>query len=82
MKINICQLQIGVFMYEYVNSALPSVFSDIFSYNYDCRNINTRSSLNFHILCSKQVLHIFGIGNTGCVTEYLMNEACKVTCCV
>ena len=52
-------------MYKYLSSDLQTVFSDYFGYNYDCRNHNTRSSLNFSILCSKQVLYSFSISNTG-----------------
>ena len=52
-------------MYKCVNSELPPVFSDYFSYDYECHNHNTLSSLNLHILPSKQVLYSFSIVNTG-----------------
>ena len=62
---DICQLQIGVFMYKYVNSAVQLLLSDYLRYIYDCHNHNTGSTLTVHILRSKQVLHSFSIVNTG-----------------
>ena len=55
-------------MYNCVNSALPSVFSDYFSYNCDYHNQNSRSILNVHIfaVCKSYIASSpFIIVNTG-----------------
>ena len=47
--IDICNFQIGIFMFRYFHNQLPSVFDHYFSFNYKTHEHYTCSSSNYHL---------------------------------
>ena len=63
--IDICNFQIGIFMFRYFHNLLPSVFDHYFSFNYETHDQYTRSSSNYHLTGHMKGLYKFSIVQTG-----------------
>jgi hypothetical protein len=62
---DICRLQIGIFMYKYINASLPVTFNNYFSFNFEHHDHYTRNLTNFHLTGNRTALAMFSIVNTG-----------------
>ena len=62
---DINKLEMGIFMYKFKNNLLPEPFVNLFQYNSQIHNYNTRSVNKFHLWLVKSQLDVQSITHTG-----------------